>query len=98
MTSILEAHLNSTQDWGMVRSEIVDTFLPPRAKERYLRLYVLDRFQSSSEDLNGYIMAVVTASKILGFEGGSLGWFTAYYKIRTLGLRLIFCSRPNRRR
>lgn len=69
-TSILGAHLNSTRDWGMVRSEIVNTFLPPRVKERYLSLYVLDRFQSPSEDINGYIMAVVAAAEILGFEGG----------------------------
>jgi hypothetical protein len=30
----------------------------------------LDCFQSSSEDLNSYKMAVVAAAEILGFEGG----------------------------
>jgi hypothetical protein len=50
MTSILGAHLNSTRNWGMIRSEIIYTFLSPRVKERYLALYVLDFFQSSSEE------------------------------------------------
>jgi hypothetical protein len=70
MTSILGSHLNSTQNWGMVRAEIVNTFLPTRVRERHLALYVLDRFQSPSEDLNTYITTVVAAAEILGFEGG----------------------------
>jgi hypothetical protein len=70
MTSILETHLNSTRNWGMVRSEIINAFLPSRVKERYFALYALDRFQSSSEDLNSYTMAMVAAAEILGFEGG----------------------------
>jgi hypothetical protein len=45
MTSILGAHLNSTRNRGMVRSEIVNTFLPPRMTERYLALYAVDRFR-----------------------------------------------------
>jgi hypothetical protein len=67
MTSILGAHLNSTRNWGMFRSEIVNTFLPPRVRERYLALYVLDCFQSSTEDLNSYTMAVVAEAETLGF-------------------------------
>jgi hypothetical protein len=39
--------------------------LPTRVKERYLTLYVLDRFQSPSEDLNTYITTVVAAAQIL---------------------------------
>jgi hypothetical protein len=46
MTSILGSHLINTQNWGMVQAKIVNTFLPTRVKERYLTLYVLDRFQS----------------------------------------------------
>jgi hypothetical protein len=38
-------------------------------KEKFLLSYVLDRFQSSSEDLNMYIMSVVAAADILGFSG-----------------------------
>jgi hypothetical protein len=55
--------------WGVVRSQIISAFLPPRLKEKFLRSYVLDRFQSSSEDLNIYIMSVVAAADILGFSG-----------------------------
>jgi hypothetical protein len=32
----LRVHLETTQNWGMVRSEIVNTFLPPSVKERFL--------------------------------------------------------------
>jgi hypothetical protein len=69
ITQILGSHLGTTQNWGMVRSEIISTFLPPRVKERFLASYVMDRFQSSSENLNSYIMSVVAAADILGYEG-----------------------------
>jgi hypothetical protein len=69
ITQILGAHLGTTQNWGLVRSEIISTFLPPRVKERFLASYILERFQSSSEDLNSYVMSVVPAADILGFEG-----------------------------
>jgi hypothetical protein len=38
-------------------------------KEKFLKSYVLDRFQSSSEDLITYISSVVAATAILGFQG-----------------------------
>jgi hypothetical protein len=38
-------------------------------KERFLASYVLVRFQSSGEYLNGYIMSVVAAADILRFAG-----------------------------
>jgi hypothetical protein len=66
---ILGAHLGTTEDWGMVQSEVISIFLPPRVKERFLTLYVLDPFQSLGEDLNTYIMSVVAAADILGFVG-----------------------------
>jgi hypothetical protein len=69
ITQILGAHLGTTQNWGLVRSEIISTFLPPRVKERFLASYILERFQSSSEDLNNFVMSVVAAADILGFEG-----------------------------
>jgi hypothetical protein len=43
----------------MVRSEIVNTFLLPRVKA----------ISSLVEDLNSYIMAVVSAAETSGFEG-----------------------------
>jgi hypothetical protein len=69
ITQILRVHLGTAQNRGTVRSKIINTFLPPRVKERFLASYVLDRFQSSSEELNSYIMAVVAAADIFGFEG-----------------------------
>jgi hypothetical protein len=69
ITQILGAHVFSNQTWGIVRSEIINTFLPPLVKKRFLASYVLNRFQHPSEDLNCYIMAVVATAGILGFEG-----------------------------
>jgi hypothetical protein len=65
---ILGAHLNSTQSWGKVRSEITNTFLPPPVKESFLASYVLNLFQHPSEGLNCYIIAVLAAADILGFK------------------------------
>lgn len=48
---ILGARLGNTQNWGMVRSEIIST----------LASYVLEWFQSSGEDLNSYAMSVVAS-------------------------------------
>jgi hypothetical protein len=69
IAQILGAHIGTTQSWGMVQSEIISTFLPPRVKERFLASYVLDRFQSTGVDMNTYIMSVVVAADILGFSG-----------------------------
>jgi hypothetical protein len=69
VTQILGAYLGTAQNWAGVRSLIVSTFLPPRVKEKHLGSYVLERFQSSSEDMNSYIMSVVAAADILGFVG-----------------------------
>ncbi|PNF43218.1 hypothetical protein B7P43_G15464 [Cryptotermes secundus] len=66
---ILGTHLGSTDTWGVVQAEIISTFLPPLIKEQFLLSYVLDRFQSPTEDLTEYIMSVVSATKILGFLG-----------------------------
>jgi hypothetical protein len=51
----------------MVQSEIISTFLPPRVKERFLASYVLERYQSTGEDFNSYVMSLVAAADILGF-------------------------------
>jgi hypothetical protein len=69
ITQILGDHLGSTQGWAMLQSEIISTFLPPRVKEGFLASHVLDRFQSSGEDLNMYVMSVVAAAEILGYTG-----------------------------
>jgi hypothetical protein len=68
ITRILELFRNDSK-LEIVRSEIISTFLPPRVKERFLDSYVLERFQFSSADLNGYFMSVAAAADILGFEG-----------------------------
>jgi hypothetical protein len=69
VTQILGAQLGTAQNWAGVRSLIISTFLPHRLKEKFLRSYVLDRFQSSAEDMNAYVMSVVAAADILGFVG-----------------------------
>jgi hypothetical protein len=61
ITQILGAHLSTNPNCGMVRSEIVNNFLPPRVKERFLASYVLD--------LNSYIMAAAAVADILGSDG-----------------------------
>jgi hypothetical protein len=69
VTQILGAHLGTAQNLAGVRSLIISTFLPPRVKEKYLGSYVLERFQSSLEDMNSHIMSVVGAADIFGFVG-----------------------------
>jgi hypothetical protein len=66
---ILGTHLAIQNAWGIVQSNIIATFLPPRVKERFMLSYVTERFQSSGEDLNSYVMSVVAAAAILGFAG-----------------------------
>jgi hypothetical protein len=51
-----------------VCSEILSTFLPPHIRESFLSKYVLDRFQSATEELSQFAMSVVTAADILGYE------------------------------
>jgi hypothetical protein len=53
----------------LVQAEIISTFLPSCVKEKFLTSYVLDRFQSPSEDLRTCISSVVAAADILGFQG-----------------------------
>jgi hypothetical protein len=36
ITQIFGAHLSANPNWGLVRSKIVNNFLPPRVKEKFL--------------------------------------------------------------
>jgi hypothetical protein len=79
----------------MVLSEIISTFFPPRLKERFLASYVLDRFQSTGENMNTYIMSVVAAADILGFSGSESQ--LVHRMVQNLHLRVksfLFASRP----
>jgi hypothetical protein len=67
--AMLEAHIGTPDGWGMVRSEIISNFLPPRVKEQFLTSYVLERFQAPDENLTNFVMAVATAVNIVGFAG-----------------------------
>jgi hypothetical protein len=69
ITQILGVHLGTTRNWDLVRSEIISSFLPSRVREKLLTSHVLNRFQFSSENLNNYIMSVVAAADILGYDG-----------------------------
>jgi hypothetical protein len=53
---------------GVVCSELRSTFLPPRIREGLLTRYVLERFHLMTEDLSRYIMSVVAAANILGYD------------------------------
>jgi hypothetical protein len=68
VTQIISVHLGTSSKWGSVCSEILSTFLPPRIREGFLSKYVLDRFQSATEELSQFIMSVVAAADILGYE------------------------------
>jgi hypothetical protein len=69
ITHILGAHFGTTQNWGLVCSEIISTFLPPCVRERILALDIIDLFQSSSEYLSSYFVLVVTAAYNLRLKG-----------------------------
>jgi hypothetical protein len=58
LTQIFIVHL-STSKWGSVCSEILSTFLPPRIREGFLAKYILDRFQSATEELSQFMSVVV---------------------------------------
>jgi hypothetical protein len=72
LVQIIGGHIGTTHNWGVVQDEIISTFLPPQLKEKFLRLRVLDRFQTASEDLATYVSSVVAAAITLGFEGSEL--------------------------
>jgi hypothetical protein len=47
---------------------MLSTFFPPTIQEKCLASYVLDRFQSPSEDLNQYLTSVMAAADIPGYR------------------------------
>jgi hypothetical protein len=97
ITQILVAHLGTTQNSGSVRSAVISTFLSPHVNERFIASYVLDRFQSSSEDLNNYIMVVVRRQIFWDSKARSLSWSIELCKTSTY-LRakayMLFASKP----
>jgi hypothetical protein len=68
LTQVISVHLSASSKWGSVCSEILSTFLPPRIREGFLSKYVLDRFQSATEELSQFVMAVVAVANMLGYE------------------------------
>jgi hypothetical protein len=52
LTQIFSVHLSASSNWGSVCAEILSTFLPPHIREGFLSKYVLDRFQSATEELS----------------------------------------------
>jgi hypothetical protein len=68
LTQVIGVHLSASSKWGSVCSEILPIFLPPRIREGFLSKYVLDRFQSTTDELSQFVMSVVTAADILGYE------------------------------
>jgi hypothetical protein len=56
-TQIVSAHLGTSASWGVVRSQILSTFLPARIREGLLSKHVFDRFQNASEDLSHFVVS-----------------------------------------
>jgi hypothetical protein len=66
---IVGTYLVGIASWEAFLSEMIATFFPLRIREIFLVSYVLNRFQLPNEDLNQYLMAVVAAADILGYQG-----------------------------
>jgi hypothetical protein len=68
LTQIISVHLSASSKGVSVYSEILPTFLPPSIREGFLSKYVSDRFQFATEELSQFVMSVVPAADILGYE------------------------------
>jgi hypothetical protein len=68
ITQIFGVHLSASSSWNSVCSEIWSTFLPPRIREGFVSRYVLDRFQSATEELSQFVKSVVVAADILRYK------------------------------
>jgi hypothetical protein len=68
ITQVFGVHLSASSNWGLICSEILSTFLPLRIREGFLSKYVLDRFQSATEELSKFVMFAVVAADILAYE------------------------------
>jgi hypothetical protein len=68
ITQVISAHLSASSKRESVCSETLSTFLPPRIREVFPSKYILDRFQSATEELSQFVMAVVAVVNMLGYE------------------------------
>jgi hypothetical protein len=68
ITQIFGVHLSVSSCWTSVCSEILSIFLPPRIREGFVSKYILDRFQSATEELSQFVMSVVSAVDVLGYK------------------------------
>jgi hypothetical protein len=95
LTLIFSVHL-SASIWGSVCAEILSTFLPPRIRELFLSKYVLDRFQSATEELSQFVMSVVAAADIVDYEVPES--VLVHRMVQNIHLnirsRLVFASEP----
>jgi hypothetical protein len=96
VTQIFSVHLSASSNWGSVCSESLSTFLPPRIREGFLSKYVFDRFQTAVEELSQFVMSVVAAADILGYEvSESVLVHRMVQNIHpTVRSRLVFASEP----
>jgi hypothetical protein len=67
LMQIISVHLRPCSGWGLVCSELLSSFLPPRIREGMSK-YVLDRFQTSTEELSQFVVSVVVATNILDYQ------------------------------
>jgi hypothetical protein len=68
LTQLIAENLRASSTWGSVCDQILATFFPPRIREEFLSKFVLDRFQTATEDVFHFIKSVVTAARILGYQ------------------------------
>jgi hypothetical protein len=68
ITQIFGVHLSASSSWNSVCFEILSSFLPPGIREGFVLKYVLDRFQSATEELSQFVMSVVVAADVLGYK------------------------------
>jgi hypothetical protein len=96
LTQVISVHLSASSEWGSVCPEILSTFLPPRILEGYPSKYVLDRFQSATEELSQFVVSVVAAADMLGYEvPESLLVHCMIQNIHpNVRARLVFASEP----
>jgi hypothetical protein len=68
LTQMFSVHFSASSKWGSVCTEILTTFLQARIRKGFLSKYVLGRFQSATKELSQFVMPVVAAADILGYE------------------------------
>jgi hypothetical protein len=68
LTRIVGAHLRLGSSWESVSSEILSTIFPLHIREGFLSRFVLDHFQTATEDMSESVTSVVAAASVLQYQ------------------------------